>query len=171
MTQILASDAFPAPEHDHDRCLEEAMARARKAFEDKGLKLTPLRTAVLKEIAGSHRAIGAYEVLEKLAAGGERLAPISVYRAIEALVAAGLVHRFESRNAFFACHATHGMRHMVLACETCGRVAEVDGDKVFAAVDKSAASAGFAAKVAMVEVWGMCANCAGKAREPSHGRA
>ena len=28
MTQILASDAFPAPEHDHDRCLEEAMVRA-----------------------------------------------------------------------------------------------------------------------------------------------
>jgi Fur family zinc uptake transcriptional regulator len=171
MTQILASDAFPAPEHDHDRCLEEAMARARKAFEDRGLKLTPLRTAVLKEIAGSHRAIGAYEVLEKLAAHGDRLAPISVYRAIEALVAAGLVHRFESRNAFFACHAAHGARHMVLACETCGRVAEVDGDKVFAAVDKSAATAAFTAKVAMVEVWGVCANCAGKAPEPGHGRA
>ena len=171
MTQILASDAFPAPEHDHERCLDEAMTRARKAFEDKGLKLTPLRTAVLKEIAGSHRAIGAYEVLERLAAKGERLAPISVYRAIEALVAAGLVHRFESRNAFFACHATHGMRHMVLACEDCRRVAEVDGDKVFSAIDKSAALAAFTAKVAMVEVWGLCANCAAKAQEPGHGRA
>lgn len=147
------------------------MGRARKAFEDKGLKLTPLRTAVLKEIAGSHRAIGAYEVLEKLAASGGRLAPISVYRAIDALVATGLVHRFESRNAFFACHAAHGMRHLVLACETCGRVAEVDGDKVFGAIDQSATSTGFSAKVAMVEVWGTCADCASKAREPNHGRA
>jgi hypothetical protein len=42
---------------------------------------------------------------------------------------------------------------------------------VFAAVDKSAAAAGFNAKVAMVEVWGMCATCAGKAQEPDHGRA
>jgi Fur family transcriptional regulator, zinc uptake regulator len=171
MTQLLASDAFPAPEHDHDRCLEEAMARARKAFEDKGLKLTPLRAAVLREIAGSHRAIGAYEVLEKLAARGDRLAPISVYRAIEALVAAGLVHRFESRNAFFACHAAHGLRQLVLACEDCGRVAEVDGDKVFTAIDKSAAPAAFTARAAVVEVWGVCANCAGKAREPDHARA
>jgi Fur family transcriptional regulator, zinc uptake regulator len=171
MTQILASGAFPAPEHDHDRCLEEAMVRARKAFEDKGLKLTPLRTAVLREIAGGHRAIGAYEVLDKLAARGDRLAPISVYRAIEALVAAGLVHRFESRNAFFACHAAHGTRHLVLACEACGRVAEVDGDKVFSAIDKSAASVAFAAKVAMVEVWGTCKDCATKSREPAHGRA
>ena len=111
------------------------MERARKAFDDKGLKLTPLRQAVFREIAASHRAIGAYEVLDRLAASGERLAPISVYRAIDALVAAGIVHRFESRNAFFACHAGHEMRQLVLACETCGRVAEVDGDKVFAAID------------------------------------
>ena len=99
------------------------MERARQAFQNKGLKLTPLRQSVFREIAASHKAIGAYEVLDRLAIRGERLAPISVYRAIEALVAAGIVHRFESRNAFFACHAGHEMRQLVLACEACGRVA------------------------------------------------
>jgi Fur family zinc uptake transcriptional regulator len=171
MTQLPASNAFPAPEHDHDRCLEDALERARKVFEEKGLRLTPLRHAVFKEIAGSHRAVGAYDVLGKLAARGERLAPISVYRAIDALVEAGIVHRFESRNAFFACHAGHELRHrqLILACETCGLVAEVDGDKVFAAIDKSAGSAAFAPKGAVVEVWGLCTNCAGQSREPDHG--
>ena len=38
MTQAAASNAFPAPEHDHDRCLDEAMERARAAFYDKGLQ-------------------------------------------------------------------------------------------------------------------------------------
>ena len=174
MTQAAASNAFPAPEHDHDRCLAEAMERARTAFTNKGLKLTPLRQSVFREIAASHRAIGAYEVLDKLAAKGERLAPISVYRAIDALVAAGIVHRFESRNAFFACHAGHDMRQLVLACETCGRVAEVDGDKVFAAIDAAAASAAFSTKGAVVEVRGLCATCAAQERserrEPAHGR-
>jgi Fur family transcriptional regulator, zinc uptake regulator len=162
MTQTHPPDAFPAPEHDHDRCLEEAMERARKAFDDKGLKLTPLRRAVFGEIASSHRAIGAYEVLDKLAERGERLAPISVYRAIDALLAAGIVHRFESRNAFFACHSGHDVRtrHLVLSCETCGRIAEVDGNKAFAAIDKAAASAAFSPKGAVVEVWGVCADCA-----------
>ena len=170
MTQAVASNAFPAPEHDHDLCLEEAMERARGAFQSKGLKLTPLRQSVFREIAASHKAIGAYEVLDRLAARGERLAPISVYRAIEALVAAGIVHRFESRNAFFACHAGHEMRRLVLACETCGRVAEVDGGRVFAAIDKSAGSAAFSAKAAVVEVWGQCASCAGEGRELAHAR-
>ena len=169
MTHATAfSQAFPSPEHDHDRCLDDAMQRARKAFDDKGLKLTPLRQAVFQEIAASHRAIGAYEVLDKLAAKGERLAPISVYRAIDALVGAGLVHRFESRNAFFACHTGHELRQLVLACETCGRVAEVDGDKVFAAIDVSADAASFAPKGAVVEVWGQCASCAD--RPPTDGQ-
>jgi Fur family zinc uptake transcriptional regulator len=172
MTQSPATTAFPAPGHDHHRCLEDAMTRARKAFDQKGLRLTPLREAVFQQIAASHRAVGAYEVLERLAAvRGERLAPISVYRAIDALVEAGIVHRFESRNAFFACHAGHDQRQLVLACERCATVAEVDGAKVFAAIDKSASAAAFSPESkngAVVEVWGLCANCARK--EADHGR-
>src|SRR6478752_247874 len=41
MTHAVASSAFPAPEHDHGLCLEEAMERAHAAFQNKGLKLTP----------------------------------------------------------------------------------------------------------------------------------
>jgi Fur family zinc uptake transcriptional regulator len=167
---------FPAPEHDHDACLEGALERARKAFEVKGLKLTPLRQSVFAEIAGSHRAVGAYEVLERLAARGDRLAPISVYRAIDALVEAGLVHRFESRNAFFACHAGHEGRQLVLACEACGRVAEVGGPEVFSGIDQAAQEASFAPRTAVVEVWGLCASCKAAGRTPAassvaHGRS
>src|SRR5215510_3388537 len=149
MTHAVANTAFPAPEHDHDLCLEEALARAREAFQSKGLKLTPLRQSVFREIAASHKAIGAFE----------------------ALVAAGMVHRFESRNAFFACHAGHQMRQLVLACEGCGRVAEADADAVFAAIDSCAERAGFAAKGAVVEVRGLCASCRGEDREPAHASA
>lgn len=165
MTSATHAKAFPAPGHDHGQCLDEARARARKAFEDKGLRLTPLRETVFQEIAAAgHKAVGAYEVLDRLARRGERLAPISVYRAIDALVSAGIVHRFESRNAFFACHAGHEQRQLVLACEQCGSVAEVDGAKVFAAIDRTADAASFAASSAkgpVVEVWGLCANCTG----------
>jgi len=170
MSHGAASGGFPTPEHDHERCLEAAMSRARVAFAAKGLKLTPLRQAVLREIAASHTAIGAYDVLDKFAARGERMAPISVYRAIDALLTAGIVHRLESRNAFFACHVAHGRRQLVLACETCGRIAEVDAGKVFSAIDRSADSADFFPKGAVVEVWGVCATCAGTGRERVHGR-
>jgi Fur family transcriptional regulator, zinc uptake regulator len=173
MTHVAASKAFPTPGHDHDHCLSEAMDRAREVFEAKGLRLTPLRRSVFQEIAASHRAVGAYEVLDRLARRGERVAPISVYRAIDALLAAGIVHRLESRNAFFACHAEHDTRQhqLVLACEICGLIAEIDGTKAFGVIDKTAQSARFSVRGAVVEVWGLCANCIGAERGADHAEA
>ena len=143
------------------------MGRARKAFDDKGLKLTPLRQAVFGEIAALAQGDRCLRSARPAGRRGERLAPISVYRALDALLTAGIVHRFESRNAFFACHTGHERRkrHLVLGCESCGRIAEVDGDKAYAAIDKAASSAAFSAKGAVVEIWGLCANCAGQTQE------
>ncbi len=130
-------------------------------FEAKGMKLTDLRRRVLTEIAASHQALGAYEILDRLSTKGPRLAPISVYRAIDALHAAGLVHRLESRNAFFACHSHHepDRDQVFLACEKCGRVAEIQGEQVFAALDALVAKAHFHLRRSVTEMTGTCAAC------------
>lgn len=154
---------FPDPGHDHAPCIEDMVARAEAAFAARGLRLTPLRRRVLGEIAGSHTAVGAYDLLERLARrSGTRLAPISVYRALDSLVEAGIVHRLESRNAFFACHAPHAgdRRQVVLACEVCGGVAEVQGESVFASLAAIAKGASFAPARTLVEIIGACGRCA-----------
>ena len=88
--------------HDHGPCLQDALARARMAFDGKNMKLTPLRQKVFEEIAGSHDAVGAYDVLDRMARkSGDRMAPISVYRAIDALLAAGVVHRLRKQERVF----------------------------------------------------------------------
>ena len=157
-----AENGFPDPKHDHAPCVAGMLQRAEIIFEIKGLKLTPLRRLVLQEVAGSHTAIGAYDVLDRLARKGERrLAPISVYRALDSLVQAGLVHRLESRNAFFACHASHASdrRQIVLACEACATVAEVGGEQVFVDIGTAATAAGFHPSRALIEVIGTCGRC------------
>lgn len=168
---IELTDAFPQPGHNHARCVSHALDRARAVFETKGLRLTELRRQVLEEIAGSHHSIGAYDVLEKLAAKGTRLAPISVYRAIDALIEAGVVHRLESRNAYFACHGTHGdggtgAHHLVLVCERCATVAEIEHGEVMSALDAAARGAGFEPRVRVVEVAGLCAHCRASGARP-----
>jgi Fur family transcriptional regulator, zinc uptake regulator len=158
---------FPAPEHNHGSCLEAAVTRAEQAFEANGLRLTQLRRKVLEEIAASHYAVGAYEVLERLAAKGQRLAPISVYRAIDSLLHAGVVHRLESRNAFFACHAPHAVAkdqerangNVILACDSCSLVAEIEGTGIFDALAQSAAGAHFKTVRQVVEINGLCRHC------------
>ena len=155
--------SFPSPDHDHGRCIAHTLQRAEATFEAKGLRLTPLRRRVLEEIAGSHHAVGAYDVLDRLARkGGRRLAPISVYRVIDVLLEAGAVHRLESRNAFFACHTPHAgdRRQIVLACEHCSLVAEVPGEPVFESIGNAAKSAGFVPSRSMVEIAGACKRCA-----------
>ena len=158
--------AFPAPGHDHIACLSATLARARDAFEQRGLRLTDLRLRVMTEIAASHHAIGAYEIIERLAEKGIRLAPVSVYRAIEALIEAGVVHRLESRNAYFACHAAHASQrpHVVMSCGACHAIAEVAADPVFAAIDAATNRAGFTAHARIVEVAGRCAHCTAQGR-------
>lgn len=162
MTDARYDEAFPDPGHDHDSCLEVTMSRASVAFERSGLRLTPLRRRVLEEIASSHHAVGAYEILDRMARkGGSRLAPISVYRALDALLEAGIVHRLESRNAYFACLVPHsGDRHqIVLACEQCGVVAEVQAESVFLGIAEAARSTGFLPSRSVVEVAGTCKQC------------
>jgi len=161
MRKASAAAAFPAPGHNHTSCLALALERAEIAFKAKGLRLTELRRRVLEEIAGSHHAIGAYDILERLSERGTRLAPISVYRAIEALLSAGVIHRLESRNAFFACHAAHAAdgEQLILACERCGRVAEVPGRPVFEEIASAAMEAGFQPAHTVAEVAGICADC------------
>jgi Fur family zinc uptake transcriptional regulator len=155
---------FPVPDHDHQPCVDGVVARAEAKFEQQGMRLTELRRHVLEEVASSHKAVGAYEVLERLARrDNRRLAPISVYRALDALVAAGLVHRLESRNAFFACHSAHAShrRHIVLACGACGTVVEMAAPEVFAGIVEAADAASFRVDQALVEVIGACEPCRG----------
>lgn len=163
MPRAVPGLGFPQPGHNHKRCLSTALERAHAAFADKGLRLTRLRALVFEEIANSHHSIGAYEIRERIAAKGTQLAPISVYRAIEALMQAGVVHRLESRNAYFACHCIHGAgrEHIVLCCERCGTIAEIPAESVFAAIATAARDNGFTPRVRVVEVSGLCAHCAG----------
>jgi Fur family zinc uptake transcriptional regulator len=164
------SAAFPAPDHDHCACRDSARARAEAALAARGMRLTGLRATVFDEVAASHHAVGAYEILAALARKGSRLAPISVYRALDALREAGVVHRLESRNAYFACHARHtdGHHPIVLACSACGAIAEVDSADVDRALGAAVDNCGFRTERRLIELTGICAHCSATAPERGH---
>ena len=147
--------------------LEDIVERAKSAFEEKNLRFTQLREQVFCEIAAIRGSIGAYDILEKLAEKGTRLAPISVYRSIDALMEAGVIHRLESKNAFFACRRhEHGKkgRPIFMSCEQCGSVVEVPAQGIFDEVKALADSVDFTPKVKFIEVSGVCASCRDKAK-------
>src|SRR5262249_62294643 len=93
------ASVFPAPDHDHARCSADAMAHAEALCAERGERLTPMRRRVLETLAGSHKPLGAYEIMDQVARGGARPAPITGYRALDFLRLHGLVHPIESPNA------------------------------------------------------------------------
>ena len=147
--------------HDHSQCLGDAMAQAEAISAATGARLTPVRRRALELLLESHRAMGAYEVLERLSADGYGKQPPVAYRALEFLVGLGLVHRINRLNAFAAC--THpGQNHTpaFLICRLCHLVAEAPAAGARAALEASAAESGFTVEFASFEAVGLCPGCA-----------
>lgn len=148
--------------------VKAAVDAAAAIFAEKNLRFTDLRRVVYEEIAATTASVGAYEILDRLGKKGTRLAPISVYRALDALLEAGVVHRLESKNAYFACRrplpARTGRRPMFMSCEHCGTVSSTDGQDIFDAIDAAATAATFEPRVKFVEISGTCSECAMKAK-------
>jgi Fur family zinc uptake transcriptional regulator len=121
-----------------------------------------MRRQVFKTLTGSSQAMGAYELIDALAAlGHKRLAPISVYRTLDFLLEAGLVHKIESRNAFVACPHLHAADEVVIfmICESCGRVQEATSDAVTKAIGDVAKANRFTLKSQIIEMQGRCGAC------------
>ncbi len=159
---MLYYNRMPAPEpsHNHAACTAELLARAERTCERRGSRLTGQRRDVLNCVAQSHNAVGAYDIIERMAGHGPRPAPITVYRALDFLAAHGLVHKIESRNAFVACSHPHdGKPAAMLICESCGLVEELDAPALFESLEAAAAARGFAVGRSVVELSGRCARC------------
>src|SRR5436305_1229894 len=152
---------FPTPDHDHDRCAAEALAHAEALCAKRGERLTAMRRHVLEVLAASHKPLGAYEIIDAVAARGPRPAPITIYRALDFLTAQGLVHRIESRNAFLACINNHASAAPVISliCEQCGAVSEAPSAAVTESLNAAAKGAGFAPKAQVIEITGVCRHC------------
>ena len=154
------SAAIAFREHDHRRCQRERLSAAARLCEARQLRLTERRRQVLEILLASHQPMGAYEILAELgrSAGKQRPAPPVVYRALDYLLAAGLIHRIESRNAFIFCtHPGHGSQVQFLICRDCERVAELESrdDRMLDAASRL----GFAVDHSVVEITGVCAEC------------
>jgi Fur family zinc uptake transcriptional regulator len=154
----------PAPNvferHDHRRCRKTGLTEARTRCAETGLRLTPVRERVLEILLESHRALGAYDILDRLKAEGFGGQPPVVYRALDFLVENGFAHRLERLNAFTAClHAHEGHQPLFLVCEACRSVAETPLGPVAGALESEARALGFSMTGSVVEVIGLCPAC------------
>jgi len=156
--------ALAFADHDHRHCRESLLDELARAAESRGLRLTPARVRVLELLSESHRAMGAYELLDRLRAEGLGSQPPAVYRALDFLLEAGFAHKVERLNAYVACchpgsdHET-GQGACFLICGRCRKVAEIEDAGLDLAVAQAAAARGFAMRRTVLEIEGTCPAC------------
>lgn len=141
-------------------CATEAMAHAEALCLARGARLTPMRRAVLAEIWGGHEASKAYDLIERLSHPGHSIKPPTVYRALDFLLAHGLIHRIESLNAFIGCHHPQTPHQAILLiCDHCGDIEEQSNESINGLLDTLTQESGFKPTRRSVELRGSCHTC------------
>jgi Fur family zinc uptake transcriptional regulator len=154
---------FRSRSHDHRACVDDALAAAEDVCARRGTALTEIRRRVLELVWRQHGPVGAYDLMDLLSRGGRRVAPPTVYRALEFLVENGLVHRIETQNAFVGCGEPRSRHHgQFLICRVCKSVGELADPGIAGLVARRARQLGFDAETQTIEVHGLCPQCRGE---------
>jgi len=146
--------------HDHQSCSGGVLDEADQLVRQSGLRLTPVRRRTLEILLENHRAMGAYQVLERLAKDGFGTQPPVAYRALDFLVENGLAHRIRRLNAYAACMQP-GVPHAptFFICSDCEKVAEAQAFDVSDALEEAGDQIGFRVDRMNIEAMGTCPTC------------
>lgn len=162
MTDHATEPGFCCSDHSGIANTQAILAQAEIRAKERGLRLTPVRRRTLEILLKAHGALGAYDVLERLAAEGYGTQPPVAYRALNFLVENGLAHKIRRLNAFTACaHPVEDHRAAFLICTRCDGVTEAPARAVSSALAAAAAQTGFALERATIEAVGVCRACQG----------
>lgn len=150
--------------HDHRAARSsEEIAAALRAIETAILdgrgKWTEPRRRVAELLLQTQGPVKAYDLIARFH-NGKAAGPPTVYRALEFLEHANVVHRIASLNAYVLCDRAvldHTAAFMI--CDCCGSAREFRPGAVDAA-NRAADQAGFRARAVAMEVRGRCRHCA-----------
>jgi Fur family zinc uptake transcriptional regulator len=149
--------------------VDSALALAEEYCRNRGERLTPIRRKVLELLLTSGRATKAYTLLDEMKKTHPGSAPPTIYRALDFLLTARLVHRIESINAFTACHdLTHCEHGILVVCQECGSLAELRDPPLQHALVAKIQMAGYQLAGEGFELKGICPECQGKHHAEPH---
>lgn len=143
------------------------MDTAERLCSERGVRITPARRRVLELVWRRHAPIGAYDILSEMQRDVEKdgkpetkVAPPTVYRALDFLMKQGFVHKIESQNAYIGCsHPEESHDCGFLICQECGSALEIEDDRLNTLLSELASRHDFETRRSTVEIEGLCPSC------------
>ena len=147
--------------HEHEG--EGLIEVAGRVLSDAGEQWTAMREDVFRTLVQQGRPASAYDIAEAVGnMRGKRVAANSVYRILDLFVRTNLANRIESANAYLV-NSHPGCHHdcVFLICDDCGQADHFDDEAITGALRAAGEKAGYTAVRPVVELRGLCAECAG----------
>ena len=117
---------------------------------------------VLDALRTSIGPLSAFDILKRLRPNRPKIAPLTIYRALEHLTEERHVHRIASLNAYvLADENGAGHSGAFSICDDCGHFEEQLADVAVRNLTVSLASRGFVPTHPIIEVHGRCSDCDG----------
>lgn len=127
-----------------------------------GERITRQRLLVADALSAVGRRVSAQDLYEHLRRREPRIGRATVFRTLEALVAAGVARRLEQDGHVYGYVACRPEHHHHLACDVCGRVEEIEEAYIAPVADRVSSDLGFQIDDARLDFYGRCARCAGR---------
>lgn len=144
--------AMPTDWHEH------ALATLSRS----GYHATGPRTAIVAALSAQDCCRTAQEIHAGLREAGHGVGVASVYRALDLLVALGLVQRVDvgGGSGRFEPMLPAGEHHHHVVCDECGRVEPFSDPQLEQAIERAAGGVGYAIAAHEVVLRGSCEDCA-----------
>ena len=126
---------------------------------DAGERVTRQRLLIADALESVGRQVTAQELYDRIRHRERGIGRATVFRTLEALVAAGVARRRAREGHVYGYVACRPEHHHHLACDRCGRVVEIDEAYIRPVAERVAADLGFTIDDARLDFYGLCADC------------
>lgn len=139
------------------------VGRFQESLTQAGFRVTRQRRAVYEALLGSDLHPTAEQVFASVKDRLPRISLATVYKALDSLVASGLVQKFVTEGS--ARYEARCDDHYHAHCQVCGFVQDVDPDPGMQRLVSSIVPRNFTPEKAVVELRGICGNCSSPATD------
>lgn len=138
--------------------MRHSQEKILKILRDRGDRLTPVRSALVKVFVRDHRPLSVPEITALLRKSGLQTNKTTVYRQLEILVGGGILEtvNFEDGKIRYEIAGTH---HHHLVCLRCEKVADIELSKDLQIFSADLKRSRFQVMRHALEFYGLCANC------------
>ncbi|KZN43610.1 hypothetical protein N474_20325 [Pseudoalteromonas luteoviolacea CPMOR-2] len=140
-----------------------------EVFNHAGIKATEKRVAIFQGLMMAEQALSPYELAQYCKEHLELTLPaVSIYRILDLLVAADLVHKLDTVNKYICCshidcHKPHP-HNQFLICSVCQKVDEVHmSSQLMAQLSQQIQACGYQLNSPQFEFQGVCSSCQAQA--------